>query len=198
MIIRKATITDIDSIVKIHIDAFQGFFLTSLGPKFLSFYYSCFVRSNETITVVAEENGVVYGFAASTKMCKSFNSRLIKNNLLPFCLLSLKLLFNNPTALLRLIRNLTKKGKGLDDEEDYAELYSIGVCEDAQGQGVGKEMLLSSEEHMKEEGVSRLSLTTDYYHNEQAIAFYHSMGYKIMYEFIAYPNRKMYRLIKNL
>ncbi len=198
MIIRKATITDIDSIVKIHIDAFQGFFLTSLGPKFLSFYYSCFVRSNETITVVAEENGVVYGFAASTKMCKSFNSRLIKNNLLPFCLLSLKLLFNNPTALLRLIRNLTKKGKGLDDEEDYAELYSIGVCKDAQGQGVGKEMLLSSEEHMKDEGITRLSLTTDYYHNEQAIAFYHSMGYKIMYEFIAYPNRKMYRLIKNL
>ncbi|HAN13492.1 MAG TPA: GNAT family N-acetyltransferase [Bacteroides sp.] len=198
MIIRKATINDVDTIVEIHLNAFEGFFLTSLGAEFLRFYYSCFVRSNETVTMIAEENGVIYGFSASSKFCKGFNSRLIKSNLIAFGLLSFKLLLIKPISLLRLVKNLSKKGENVIDNEDYAELYSIGVCKSAQGKGVGKMLLLKSEQVMKEEGVTRVSLTTDFDNNEQAVGFYHSMGYETFYEFITYPNRKMYRLIKTL
>lgn len=198
MIIRKATINDVDTIVEIHLNAFEGFFLTSLGAEFLRFYYSCFVRSNETVTMIAEENGVIYGFSASSKFCKGFNSRLIKSNLIAFGLLSFKLLLIKPISLLRLVKNLSKKGENVIDNEDYAELYSIGVCKSAQGKGVGKMLLLKSEQVMKEEGVTRVSLTTDFDNNEQAVGFYHSMGYETFYEFITYPNRKMYRLIKIL
>ena len=198
MIIRKATINDVDTIVEIHLNAFEGFFLTSLGAEFLRFYYSCFVRSNETVTMIAEENGVIYGFSASSKFCKGFNSRLIKSNLIAFGLLSFKLLLIKPISLLCLVKNLSKKGENVIDNEDYAELYSIGVCKSAQGKGVGKMLLLKSEQVMKEEGVTRVSLTTDFDNNEQAVGFYHSMGYETFYEFITYPNRKMYRLIKTL
>mgnify|MGYP000221348721 FL=1 len=198
MIIRKATINDVDTIVEIHLNAFEGFFLTSLGAEFLRFYYSCFVRSNETVTMIAEENGVIYGFSASSKFCKGFNSRLIKSNLIAFGLLSFKLLLIKPISLLRLVKNLSKKGENVIDNEDYAELYSIGVCKSAQGKGVGKMLLLKSEQVMKEEGVTRVSLTTDFDNNEQAVGFYHSMGYETLYEFVTYPNRKMYRLIKIL
>lgn len=198
MIIRKATINDVDTIVEIHLNAFEGFFLTSLGAEFLRFYYSCFVRSNETVTMIAEENGVIYGFSASSKFCKGFNSRLIKSNLIAFGLLSFKLLLIKPISLLRLVKNLSKKGENVIDNEDYAELYSIGVCKSAQGKGVGKMLLLKSEQVMKEEGVTHVSLTTDFDNNEQAVGFYHSMGYETFYEFITYPNRKMYRLIKTL
>lgn len=198
MFIRKSTINDVDAIVDIHIDAFKGFFLTSLGPEFLKFYYSCFVNSDETVTMVAEEDGTIYGFAAATMKSKGFNSRLIKNNLLSFGVLSLKMLFTTPDALLRLVKNLTKKGEGVEDNEDYAELYSIGVNKAAQGKGVGKKLLATSELEMKVSGVKRVSLTTDYDHNEQALGFYHSMGYETFYEFMTYPNRKMYRLIKTL
>ena len=45
---------------------------------------------------------------------------------------------------------------------------------------------------------SRLSLTTDYYDNEQAVGFYKSQGYEVMYDFVTYPERRMYRLIKRL
>ncbi len=198
MNIRKATINDVNTIVKIHLDAFKGFFLTSLGSQFLKFYYSCFIKSDETVTMVAEENGVIYGFSASTKVCKGFNSRLIKSNFLAFVMLSLKMLFTTPKSLLRLVKNLTKKGDSVEDDEDYAELYSIGVSKAAQGKGVGKLLLAESECVMKSEGVQRVSLTTDFYDNEQAVGFYHSMGYETLYEFVTYPNRKMYRLIKTL
>lgn len=198
MNIRKATINDVDTIVEIHLDAFKGFFLTSLGSDFLKFYYTCFVKSSETVTMVAEEEGIVYGFSASTKVCKGFNSRLIKSNLFAFGMLSLKMLFFYPKSLIRLAKNLTKKCEGVEDNEDYAELYSIGVSKSAQGKGVGKKLLAASEEILKKEGVRRVSLTTDFDHNEQAVGFYHSMGYETLYEFVTYPNRKMYRLIKTL
>ena len=196
--IRYANNNDIESIVRIHSDAFKGFFLTSLGADFLKFYYSCFVKSKETIIMVAEENGEIYGFSASTKKSKGFNSRLIKHNFFSFGILSIKLLLKTPSALIRLIKNMKKKSADIKDNEDYAELYSIGVSKSAQGMGIGKRLLTSLEQAMKEAGVKQMSLTTDFYNNNQAIGFYHSLGYKILYKFIAYPNRKMYRLIKVL
>jgi len=198
MIIRKATITDLSSITKIHIDAFKGYFLTSLGPQFLDFYYTCFIKSPETETFIAEENGIIIGFAASTKVCKGFNSRLIKRNLVSFGILSLRLLFMSPSTLLRLLKNLKKKGKSVEDNEYYAELYSIGVSSSAQRLGIGKKLLFHTEQALIDAGVDRLSLTTDYYDNDSAIRFYRSMGYETFYEFVTYPNRKMYRLIKKL
>lgn len=198
MEIRKAEKKDIESIVVIHCDAFKGFFLTSLGKDFLTFYYSKFAQSNETVCLVAEDDGKVVGFSAATKVCKGFNSRLIKQNIVSFGLLSLKLLFTNPCALIRLAKNLTKKGESVEDDEDYAELYSIGVDSSQQSKGIGKKLLYKTEDVMKSEGVQRVSLTTDYDNNESAVGFYHSMGYETLYEFVTYPNRKMYRFIKSL
>ena len=96
------------------------------------------------------------------------------------------------------MNNLTKKSDSVKDDEEYAELYSIGVSKSAQGKGIGKRLLTYSEKIMKENGVNRISLTTDFYNNESAIRFYHSVGYETFYEFVTYPNRKMYRLIKIL
>lgn len=198
MTIRNANENDIEGIVRIHCSAFKGFFLTSLGADFLKFYYLNFVRSKETVTLVAEDGNRVVGFSAATTNCKGFNSRLIKSNLFGFCMLTLKLIFTNPKAFLRLVKNLTKKSSEIDDNEEYAELYSIGVDQSQQGKGIGKLMLTKTEVALKHKGVEKVSLTTDYNENEHAIGFYKSMGYKTLYEFVTYPNRKMYRFIKTL
>ena len=47
-------------------------------------------------------------------------------------------------------------------------------------------------------GSKRITLTTDYNNNERVVAFYKKSGYRIYYDFITYPNRKMYKLIKDL
>ncbi len=198
MEIRVATHKDISSIVNIHQSAFDVFFLTSLGTRFLSFYYKAFVQSEDSVVLCAIEDEVVLGFSAATKQCKGFNSKIIKKNLLSFFGLSIKLLFTQPSALVRLAKNLTKKSEEVEDNEEYAELYSIGVRSEAQGKGIGKKLLNATEKKLKEEGVEKVSLTTDYYNNESAVAFYHSMGYSTLYEFATYPKRKMYRLIKTL
>lgn len=195
LIVRLAELKDVPAIVGIHCNAFEEFFLTSLGRSFLSVYYYCFINSNETVVLCAEENGTLHGFSAATKECKGFNGRLIKENAFRFMLLGGRLLFTNPSALVRLVKNFTKKSDEVTDEEDYGELYSIGVNSYAQGKGIGKILLAETE---KKIGIEKLSLTTDYYNNESTIAFYRKCGYKVLYEFTAYPNRKMLRMIKEL
>ena len=69
--------------------------------------------------------------------------------------------------------------------------------------GIGKKLLAESERIMKTEGIERVSLTTDYYDNEQTVGFYNSMGYETLYEFVTYPkgrctaSLKPYRIYRN-
>ena len=86
----------------------------------------------------------------------------------------------------------------MQDDENYGELFSIGVRSGQQGKGIGKALLKDTELLIQAKGVNRLSLTTDYYNNEATLGFYHSMGYKVLYDFVAYPDRKMLRMIKLL
>ncbi|MHB9141129.1 MAG: GNAT family N-acetyltransferase, partial [Paludibacter sp.] len=101
-----------------------------------------------------------------------------------------------PVSFLRLIKNLSKSNPNVLDDGDYAELLSIGVSKNRQGQGIGKELLIQLERELKQNGCYEISLTTDFNKNEKTIQFYKILGYNIYYEFIAYPDRKMYKLIK--
>jgi ribosomal protein S18 acetylase RimI-like enzyme len=77
-------------------------------------------------------------------------------------------------------------------------LLLIVVSVNKQDKGISKKLLLELKKEIKLKGCYKMSLTTDFYNNIKTIEFYKSLGYKIQYEFTTYPNRKMYRLIKNL
>lgn len=198
MLIRKINDTDIQKVVDIHNSAFQGFFLTQLGPAFLTLYYRSVLHSPQGVILGYFENGELCGFAAAAKVARGFNSNLVKSNLFPFILEAIKIFFKSPLSIIRLVRNMTKVGEFVEDDESYAELFSIGVSALHQGKGIGRQLLSAMEADLIRQNIDRLSLTTDYYDNEKAIGFYESMHYKVMYDFVAYPNRRMLRMIKNL
>lgn len=197
--IRKATINDVEAIVKIHEQAFPNFFLTTLGKRFLCLYYKCMCNCDDAVTLCAEEEGALKGFATSSYYSHGFNTKLIKKNLFKFGLMGVELMFTKPKAILRLVKNLDKKAEGnaVADNGEYAELYSIAVMPGNQGSGIGKKLLIATEEDVAKHN-SKISLTTDYYNNEKTIGFYHSLGYQDYYEFVTYPERKMWRMIKQL
>lgn len=197
--IRKATVQDIERIVKIHQEAFKDFFLTNLGERFLRLYYSTFVNCKDGIVYCAEKDKTVVGFSATSYLSHGFNSKLIKHNLFKYGCEALKLLFTQPKAVLRLMRNLDKEGNisTIADDGLYAELYSIAVSPNCQGEGVGRALLTVTEADVKEHN-SRISLTTDYYDNDKTISFYRALGYKEFYDFTTYPDRRMWRMIKKL
>jgi len=189
---------DINQVVKVHKASFQGFFLTELGDHFLKVYYDCVRKDSRGVLLGFYDGGQLFGFAAATTKSNGFNKHLIKRNLEKFSFIGIMLLFTKISALIRLFKNFSKTNSDINDSGAYAELLSIGVSDQKQGQGIGKKLLIELERVMKLKGCSELSLTTDYNNNEKAIGFYNSLGYIIYYEFIAYPERKMYRMIKKI
>ena len=198
IIIQKATQQNVNAIVRIHKEAFSDFFLSSLGCTFLRLYYRCMIKSKEAITLCVIKDGIVVGFSTTALISKSFNIRLVRQNVLRFGIEGIRLLLFRPQALIRLINNFTKKSDVIDDACQYAELFSFGVSPAFQGLGAGRALLSETESIVYKKGGRALSLTTDKNNNDSAIAFYQSCGYQILYEFTAYPDRKMFRFIKKL
>ena len=197
MEIKEVLKEDISQVVEVHKNSFQGFFLTELGDHFLALYYDCVRHDERGILLGYYDEGELFGFCAATTLSKGFNKHLIKKNLFEFSLIGVRLLLTRIPSLIRLFKNFSKTNSTFDDTGEYAELLSIGVSDKKQGQGIGKKLLNALENEMKLKA-SKLSLTTDYSDNEKAINFYNGLGYTIFYDFIAYPNRKMYRMIKKI
>ena len=196
--VQEAKKHDIDAIVRIHEQAFPSFFLTKLGSAFLRLYYKSVMDHSDGVLLVCKKDDVPIGLCAGTVLSAGFNKRLIKANFFQYGIESLKLLFSKPKSLIRLMKNMSKEDSSVGDNGEYAELLSIAVDPTVQRSGAGKTMLLDLENEIKKKGGEKLSLTTDFENNEKAIGFYKSLGYNEWYDFTTYPNRRMWRLIKNL
>ena len=196
--IRKASKDDGNVVVNIHEMAFPDFFLTSLGAEFLKLFYTSVMNHKDGVLLVCENEERVIGFCAGTMLSSGFNKKLIKANLWAYMMASLKILFTRPMSLVHLMKNMSKEKSSQGDDGQYAELLSIGVDPTVQRSGGGTAMLKALEEEVKAKGGKKLSLTTDFNDNEKAIAFYKSLDYEPWYDFMTYPNRRMYRLIKEL
>jgi len=198
IVYRKAIDFEAGEIAGIHSKTFENFFLTSLGNSFLKTYYKSCIKFNEAVAVCAidEKNNIV-GFSVGSLNSKGFHKRLILNNLFPFIIQAIVILFSKPKALFRLFKNLNKE-VNLNDDGNYAELLSIGVLIEKKGLGIGKGLLLEFEKNIQLENIKRISLTTDFNNNAFVLNFYKSLGYEVYYDFITYPKRKMFRLIKKI
>lgn len=199
IIIRKATSNDAEAVVGLHQAAFENFFLTSLGTKFLELYYKTFITSENSVFLCAEKDNEVVGYSACAYQSRGFYSSLIKKHLFRYGIEAIRLIFTKPKALLRLMRNLDKETKdpSIVDEGQYAELFFIAVSPKCQGEGVGRRLLTETEEDVIRH-TEKISLTTDFYNNDKTIAFYHALGYEGFYDFVTYPDRRMWRMIKKL
>lgn len=199
IIIRKASLDDVETIVSIHQEAFKDFFLSSLGRSFLKLYYSSFISSEEGVVYCATKNNELVGFSACSYVSRGFNPSLIKKNVFKYGTEAIILFFKKPGALIRLAKNMNKESSDskVNDNGLYAELYSIAVSPLCQGEGVGKLLLTTIERDVVNHN-NQISLTTDYYNNDKTIAFYRALGYENYYEFTTFPNRKMWRMIKRL
>ena len=197
---RKSRASESVQIAEIHLNSFKGFFLTTLGFSFLKAYYKTCAKSEDAISICAIDNDTekLLGFSVGCYHSSGFNKKLILSNLRIYSYQAIILLLTKPIALVRLFKNL---GKGKDiknDDGNYAELLSIGVLPDKNGLGIGKQLLMQFESEVKKKGLHKITLTTDAEANENVLQFYKKSGYKVFYDFTTYPNRKMFKLIKNI
>jgi len=196
MIVREAIPGDCITLVEIHLKSFNDFFLSSLGKGFLETFYKACIKNPGAISIVCTtEEGLSMGFALASVKSKGFYRNILVGSLFAFSLEAIRLLFSKPRALLRLALNLSKSDS---DVGDTAELLSIASLPEYSGKGVGKLLIETIENKLKDHQCKAITLTTDYHDNDNVIGFYRSRGFEIDSDFVTYPRRRMYRMIKYL
>lgn len=195
---RTVKTSESKELAALHLESFKDFFLSSLGKSFLNTYYKSCLKSADSIAICAiDENENLVGFSVGCVHSKGFHKRLIIKNFIDFIFQGIIIIITNPKALIRLLNNL---GKNINKEDkgNYTELLSIGVLPVFNRHGIGKELIKRFEEEAKLRNAKEIALTTDLQNNDRVLKFYFNNGYSIYYDFIAFPNRKMYKLIKRL
>ncbi|MEQ2976665.1 GNAT family N-acetyltransferase [Butyricimonas faecihominis] len=194
----KLSMEDIKDIVDIHKISFKNFFLSSLGTHFLKVYYKAVLKSQLSVCIGGKENGILKGFCVGTTLARGFHKGLLKDNFVSFLWSLGYVCMVRPISIIRLFRNLEKRSSIVPDDGNYAELLSIAVLPNASNKGIGHSLLREFEKKMKSMGVSKVVLTTDSISNDNVINFYQKNDFKVLYKFVTYPKREMYKLIKEL
>ncbi len=184
----KETINDI---VSIHLDTFQGFFLTFMGRGFLKLMYRSYVEYNNSGVLVAFEDGNPIGFLAYSGDLSGLYKYMIKKRLIPFAWYSLGAFFRKPTVFMRLVRAFLKPGE-TKREEKYVELASIGVVPNIKSKGVGSQLIDALKSKVNFNEYSYITLETDAINNDGANYFYKKNGFVIEREFETNEGRKMF------
>lgn len=192
-------------LVDLHVSAFPGFFLTSLGPGFLSLLYSSYLQSRDCICLIATDThrfersplGVVVGIINPP----IFYSQLLRSKWLYFLIRSIPGMLNNPLIVARkLLSALFYKGDGSRSilANNALLVSTISVAPESQGSGVGKELLDSIEYHARLANLDFIYLITDRDNNVAVNSFYLKSGYTLDAVLTKEGSRFMNRYIKKL
>lgn len=188
-LVRPMQALDIEPVVDVHLDAFPGFFLTFLGPRFLGLLYGEAVALGE-IAFVAEQDGAVVGFVMGSAIPGRFFKKLLKRKPLAFALAAAPAVLRQPRSALRIVRALAKPSEAAKPE-GTSTLLSIGVSPKARGRGVGRSLALAFLREARARGARRVDLTTDKLDNEGANAFYRRLGFVVASELTTPEGRVM-------
>jgi ribosomal protein S18 acetylase RimI-like enzyme len=184
---------------RIHLETFPGFFLSSLGPRFLREFYRAFAFDRSSIAIVAENslNGEVLGFAVGMLDSRGFFKRLLLKRWWAFGLLSLPAISKRPTSVTRILRAFLYRGDPPIGKK-RALLSSIAVTSGAQKIGLGSSLLREWVRCCSDRGASGCYLTTDAADNNAVNEFYTRNGWRIDAEFITPEARKMFRYVLDI
>lgn len=178
MIIRDMRASDLDAVVPIHEAAFDGFFLTRMGPRFLRAYYQAVLDFQASIALFAHDSesdhalGFAVGFGDPKGFYALFKQR--RNRMLPAILMAV---LRDPGLAPQILRNVRRVDAQSQQPVDAVELSSIAVG--APGRGVGGLLLEAFAEKARAEGSNMLILTTDAEGNDPVRAFYEARGFSL-------------------
>ena len=193
--IRKLTPEHIHDIVEVHISAFPDFFLTFLGPRFLKEFYGSFFVDDTGIGLVALEDGKVLGAIVGPLVPNGYFKRLLKRRWWAFCLASITAVLKKPAVIKRLFRAVFYRGQAPEQGPKRSLLSSIAVAPDAQGKGVGQNLVHAWLAEARSRGSLGCFLTTDAVGNDTVNDFYQKLGWKLESVYETAEGRKMNRYV---
>ncbi len=196
---RNAVEGDIDAVARIHLAAFDGFFLSQLGYRFLCVMYRAFLKSPSSLFVVFEmASGQLAGFAVGA--LEGQKDRWLAVRFLPqFLWAVIPAVMRHPVPVVkRLWARFADAGERVQVPPGAAVLRSIGVLPSLRGAGAAASLLQAFEALALHKEAGQVFLTTDEMNNERAQRFYERGGYALVVRFKQDGERGMWLMSKNL
>ena len=188
----SANLFHMDAIIQIHLAAFEGFFLESLGEQFLKELYRGFIVEPSGLCLVAVDRKDVLGFVVGTTQPEGFFRRLLRSRWYAFVLAGATSMALHPIRVgKKFLSALRYRGEKPSDVPNAALLSSIGVAPSGMGKGIGRILVTTFCERARASGASTVYLTTDRDKNEAVNQFYLSNGFKLHSSFLKERGRWM-------
>lgn len=137
------------AMAKIHKAEISGGFLSSLSLAFLSRFYLALVQSPVSFCIVAKENNQVVGFVAGTTNLNAFYKYFLAHYFFQSCIILLPKIFSSFKKVLETLLYSKKK-----ESLPKAELLTIAITKQFQGQGLGRLMLAPFIAEMKKRKIA--------------------------------------------
>jgi ribosomal protein S18 acetylase RimI-like enzyme len=180
----------LDEIVSVHLEAFPGFFMAQLGPRFLKQYYRCVAEFPKGIllTETGERGciGFVAGFIDPSEFYQDLRRRRVR-----FALAASAGIAARPRRLITMLANYKRAGDIAQQvpSPGTAELSSLAVLPGASGRGVGSRLVRRFIAVAKTAGAVKVVLTTDTNGNDAVNKFYQRLGFSCVRTFEARRGR---------
>ena len=176
--IRSAALADIGAAVQVHCDAFPGFLLTRLGPRFLAHMYRGFIEVPSGSLLLAQADGEIVGLLAGTGAPLTFFATVRRRQGLVMAAAALPGLFRHPLWIgERLLAALLYGGDRPPSLPGYWLLSSLAVLQRSAGRGVGRALVGHFCENARGAGAPGVYLVTDQDDNEATQRFYAKLGF---------------------
>ena len=180
----------VESVVRVHMESFRGFFLSSLGPGFLRLFYRGVLNDETGIAVIAESGDEILGFVCGSSAPNGFYRRLFKKQWWRFGWAAMGALARQPSMIRRFLGAVrTRVAPG--NAAPAAELMSLAISPHAQGQGIGGDLVQNFLTEACRLGARRVTLTTDRQDNQHVNSFYHRLGFQLAGSFVTNTGREM-------
>lgn len=190
--IERMSVQHLEQAASVHIAAFPGFFITSLGYKFVRELYMAYACDKAAVALIAtDEMGMVLGAILGAIDSRGFYRRLLLRRWWKFGIASAVAVWHRPSIMLRLLRALKYRGDQKSGTPGQALLSSIAVAPWAQGRGVGTQLIVAWISAVQRTGVCGCYLTTDACENEGVNLFYSKHGWRIEHSFKTPEGRSM-------
>jgi len=147
MRIKKAELKDCARVADIHIEQIKTGFLSSLGKKFLKYFYSSMVDSDNAFLLVASDDNIS-GFISGVVDLNKFYSEFVRK----YFFVSLPIIFKKLLSLKKIIETMRYAKK--ESDLPGAELLTLAVLDSLKGQGVATKLLAAFNQEMKRRGVA--------------------------------------------
>jgi glycosyltransferase involved in cell wall biosynthesis/ribosomal protein S18 acetylase RimI-like enzyme len=181
---------DLEHVVAVHMESFQNFFLSQLGPGFLRVLYGSILEDGSGIALKHENQAGLDGFVFGTSEPQGFYRRLLQRRWPQFAAASLPALLRDPRILPRLLRALHNPHQ-FQAKANSALLMSVAVSQQAQGRGIGRQLVQAFLDEAFQRGLAAVTLTTDAANNEAVNAFYQGLGFYLSRTFKTPEGRLM-------